>query len=143
MTYQHLEIRHEAGVDWVTMNRPEQLNSLNPALIADLNDYFGGLGARSPARVVVLRGAGRAFCAGLDLKAARERRARGAPSITDSLESQKSIRDIVLKMRRCPQPIIAIVQGSAAGGGFALARFDERPEAGLDAGPLAGDFESL
>jgi len=45
MAYQHLEVRHEAGVDWVTMNRPEQLNSLNPALIADLNDYFGGLGA--------------------------------------------------------------------------------------------------
>jgi len=137
VAYEHLEVQHEAGVDWVTMNRPRELNSLNPALVADLNAYFGGLTARSPARVVVLRGAGRVFCAGLDLKAARARRAHGAPSITDSLESQRSIRDIVIRMRRCPQPIIAIVQGSAAGGGFALALASDirlaTPEARMNA----------
>ena len=121
MTYEHLEVRHEGGVDWVTMNRPEQLNSLNVALVRDLNDYFGGLTSRSPARVVVLRGAGRVFCAGLDLKQAQARRANGVPSISDNLESQRALRDIVIKMRRCPQPIIGIVQGSAAGGGFAIA----------------------
>ena len=121
MGYEHLEVKHEGGVDWVTLNRPEQLNALNRALVADLNEYFGGLNARSPARVVVLRGAGRAFCAGLDLKEAMERRAKGAPSVSDNLQSQHAIRDIALKMRRCPQPIIAMVQGSAAGGGMALA----------------------
>ena len=121
MAYEHLEVRHEGGVDWVTMNRPDQLNAMNPAMVRDLNDYFGALTTRSPARIVVLRGAGRAFCAGLDLKAAAARRARGAPSVSDNLDTQHSVRDIMLKMRRCPQPIISIVQGSAAGGGFALA----------------------
>ena len=121
MGYEHLEVRHEAGVDWVTMNRPEQLNALNRTLVRELNDYFGGLNARSPARVVVLRGAGRAFCAGLDLKEAMARRAQGTPTVSDNLDSQHAIRDIALKMRRCPQPIIAMVQGSAAGGGMALA----------------------
>lgn len=121
MAYEHLEVRHEGGVDWVTMNRPERLNALNPALVRDLNVYFGGLNVRSPARVVVLQGAGRAFCAGLDLKEAQARRAAGEPTVTDNLETQHAIRDIMLKMRRCPQPIISIVQGSAAGGGFALA----------------------
>jgi enoyl-CoA hydratase/carnithine racemase len=121
MAYQHLDVRHENGVDWVTMNRPEQLNALNKALVQDLNDYFGALNTRSPARVVVLRGAGRAFSAGLDLKEAMQRRAQGNPTVSDNLDSQHAIRDIALKMRRCPQPIISIVQGSAAGGGFALA----------------------
>lgn len=121
MAYEHLEVRHDNGVDWVTMNRPESLNALNPGLVRDLNDYFGGLHARSPARVVVLRGAGRVFCAGLDLKAARERRAAGAPSVSDNLESQRELRNIMVNMRRCPQPIIAIVQGSAAGAGFGIA----------------------
>ena len=121
MAYQHLDVRHENGVDWVTMNRPEQLNALNKALVQDLNDYFGGLNTRSPARVVVLRGAGRAFSAGLDLKEAMQRRAQGNPTVSDNLDSQHAIRNIALTMRRCPQPIISIVQGSAAGGGFALA----------------------
>jgi len=119
MAYQHLDVRNENGVDWVTMNRPEQLNALNKALVQDLNDYFGGLTTRSPARVVVLRGAGRAFSAGLDLKEAMARRAQGNPTVSDNLDSQHAIRNIALKMRRCPQPIISIVQGSAAGGGFA------------------------
>lgn len=121
MTYAHLDVRHDGGVDWVTMNRPEQLNALDPALTRDLNAYFGGLTARSPARVVVLRGAGRVFCAGLDLKAAQARRARGAPGVGDNLETQRELRDIMMKMHRCPQPIISIVQGAAAGGGFGIA----------------------
>ena len=86
MAYQHLDVRHDNGVDWVTMNRPEQLNALNKALVQDLNDYFGALNTRSPARVVVLRGAGRAFSAGLDLKEAMQRRAQGNPTVSDNLD---------------------------------------------------------
>lgn len=135
MAYEHLEVRHEDGVDWVTMNRPERLNALNPALVRDLNNYFGALDTRSPARVVVLQGAGRAYCAGLDLK---ERQTGGTRrTVSEMLDSQKSIRDIMLKMRRCPQPIISVVQGSAAGGGFALALASDirlaTPEARMNA----------
>ncbi|MCA1375068.1 MULTISPECIES: enoyl-CoA hydratase-related protein [unclassified Bradyrhizobium] len=120
---QPLLIEHDDGVDRVTLNRPEHLNALDPALIDALNDYFQGLQRNRDTRVVVLKGAGRNFCAGLDLKAAMARRAgqQEPPGITESLDSQRRIADIVMLMRRCPQPILALVQGAAAGGGFALA----------------------
>ncbi len=119
MGYEHLEVAIEESVAWVTLNRPERLNALNPLLVQELHAFFGGLTARSTVRVVILRGAGRAFCAGLDLKAMQPAGAR--KGVSEMLEQQKSIRDIMLAMRRCPQPIISIVQGAASGGGFALA----------------------
>lgn len=119
---QPLLIEHNDGVDRVTLNRPESLNALDPALIDALNAYFHGLQRNRDTRVVVLRGAGKNFCAGLDLKAAMARRAgQEPPGVTESLDSQRRIADIVMLMRRCPQPILALVQGAAAGGGFALA----------------------
>ncbi|MFK4502697.1 enoyl-CoA hydratase/carnithine racemase [Bradyrhizobium japonicum] len=120
---QPLLIEHNDGVDTVTLNRPENLNALDPALIDALNVYFQGLQRNRDTRVVVLRGAGKNFCAGLDLKAAMARRAgqQEPPGVTESLDSQRRIADIVMLMRRCPQPIISLVQGAAAGGGFALA----------------------
>ncbi len=113
-----LEVEERAGIAWLTMNRPERLNALDPALTTALRDYFEGLNARSRARVVVLQGAGRAFCAGLDIK---DTVVGGERGVEEMLEKQKSIRDIMLAMRRCPQPIISVVQGAASGGGFALA----------------------
>ncbi|WP_431015845.1 enoyl-CoA hydratase/isomerase family protein [Bradyrhizobium pachyrhizi] len=120
---QPLLIEHHEGVDWVTLNRPESLNALDPSLIDALNLYFQGLQRNRDARVVVLKGAGANFCAGLDLKQAMARRGGQAepPGVTESLDSQRRIADIVMLMRRAPQPIIALVQGAAAGGGFALA----------------------
>jgi enoyl-CoA hydratase/carnithine racemase len=118
-----LLIKYEDGVDWVTLNRPDSLNALDPSLIDALNAYFDGLQRNRATRVVVLKGAGKNFCAGLDLKHAMSRRAgqQEPPGVTESLDSQRRIADIVMLMRRCPQPIIALVQGAAAGGGFALA----------------------
>ena len=120
---QPLLIEHEDGFDRVTLNRPESLNALDPTLIDALNDYFGGLQRNRDTRVVLLKGAGKAFCAGLDLKEAMARRAgqQEPPGVTESLDSQRRIADIVMLMRRCPQPIISLIHGSAAGGGFALA----------------------
>jgi enoyl-CoA hydratase/carnithine racemase len=120
---QSLLIEHNDGVDTVTLNRPESLNALDPTLIEALNVYFQGLQRNRDTRVVVLKGAGKNFCAGLDLKAAMQRRAgqQEPPDVTESLDSQRRIADIVMLMRRCPQPILALVQGAAAGGGFALA----------------------
>src|SRR3979490_3176623 len=93
-------------------------------MIDALNVYFESLQRNRATRVVVLKGAGKAFCAGLDLKHAMARRAgqQEPPGVTESLDSQRRIADIVMLMRRCPQPIIALVQGAAGGGGFALAR---------------------
>ncbi|MDB5573156.1 MAG: putative enoyl-CoA hydratase [Tardiphaga sp.] len=120
---QPLLIDHNDGVDTVTLNRPDALNALDPALIDALNVYFSGLYRNRDTRVVVLKGAGKNFCAGLDLKNAMARRAgqQEPPGVTESLDSQRRIADIVMAMRKCPQPIVALVQGAAAGGGFALA----------------------
>jgi enoyl-CoA hydratase/carnithine racemase len=120
---QPLLIEHSDGLDRVTLNRPESLNALDPSLIDALNVYFQGLQRNRDTRVVVLKGAGKNFCAGLDLKHAMKRRAgqQEPPEVTESLDSQRRIADIVMLMRRCPQPIISLVAGAAAGGGFALA----------------------
>lgn len=119
MTYEHLDVVVENEVAWATMNRPERLNALNPKLVDELRDFFVGLYWRRDVRVVVLRGAGRAFCAGLDLK---DRSGSNAErTVGESLTGQRKISEIVLAMRRCPQPIIACVDGAASGGGFALA----------------------
>jgi enoyl-CoA hydratase/carnithine racemase len=119
MGYKHLDVAIKESVAWVTLNRPERLNALNPLLVEELHAFFVGLTARSIVRVVILSGAGRAFCAGLDLKDMQPTGARRG--VSEMLEQQKSIRDIMIAMRRCPQPIISIVQGAASGGGFALA----------------------
>jgi enoyl-CoA hydratase/carnithine racemase len=116
--YQHLLIRKEAGALWVTLNRPEALNALNPQLLQELRTLFIDLSRRRDVRVVVLTGAGRAFCAGLDLKA---RKTASYNNVAEHLDGQRSISDIVIAMRRCPQPVIALVNGAASGGGFALA----------------------
>ncbi|MGH6632775.1 MAG: enoyl-CoA hydratase/isomerase family protein, partial [Sphingopyxis sp.] len=63
-----LLIEARGGVEIATLNRPERLNALNEALVDELNAYFGGLAERPEVRVVILRGAGRGFCAGLDIR---------------------------------------------------------------------------
>lgn len=130
-----LLVDHRDGVDWVTLNRPDSLNALDPSLIDALNDYFGRLQRDRKTRVVVLKGAGANFCAGLDLKHAMARRAgeNATPGVTESLDSQRRIADIVMLMRRCPQPIIALIRGAAAGGGFALALASDVRVAGRSA----------
>lgn len=115
--YETLELKLDGPVAWLTLNRPDSLNALNPQIVTELRDFFGGLPQRSDIRVVVLRGAGRAFCAGLDLKDS----GGGDGSVESGLEGQHRISELAILMRRCPQPIIACVQGAAAGGGFALA----------------------
>lgn len=114
-----LELRQDGEVVWATLNRPERLNALSRNLVDELRDFFTGLYWRRDVRVVVLQGAGDAFCAGLDLKERAE--PQGSRSIGAGLTAQRKISEIVIAMRRCPQPIVACVNGAAAGGGFALA----------------------
>jgi len=119
MDYEHLIVSREGAAVWVTMNRPERLNALNPRLIEELRHFFTDLYWKHDIRVVVLKGAGRGFCAGLDLKDRSGENTRR--SVSESLKGQRTISEIVVAMRRCPQPIIALVNGAASGGGFAFA----------------------
>ncbi|MFQ3596276.1 MAG: enoyl-CoA hydratase-related protein [Sphingomonadaceae bacterium] len=113
-----LLVEEDGPVLRAVMNRPDRLNALSPELVEALRSLFVELAWRTDVRVVVLEGAGRAFCAGLDLKSGT-----GMPesSPTEALVAQRRISEIVIAMRRCPQPIVALVDGPAAGGGFALA----------------------
>jgi enoyl-CoA hydratase/carnithine racemase len=103
-------------VERVTLNRPERLNALNQPLAEALLAYFEGLRRKREPRVVILRGAGRAFSAGADLKAF------GTPeALQDGPNGDWTLRDMQKAMRACPQPIIALVRGAAAGGGLTIA----------------------
>ena len=117
MSYETIDVRREGQIAWVTLDRPDSLNAMNPALVDELRDFYGALPGDRGVRVVVLRGAGRAFCAGLDLKET----GGGEGGVPETLRRQRHISELVLLMRRAPQPIIACVHGAACGGGFALA----------------------
>jgi enoyl-CoA hydratase/carnithine racemase len=115
-----LRVERRGAVDWVTLDRPDRLNALDAALIDALLRYFERLYDDDACRVVVLRGAGRAFCAGADLGGELTRHVTD-DGIAASMRVQRKIRSIMLAMRRCPQPIVALLHGAAVGGGFALA----------------------
>lgn len=115
--YQTIRIDKEGPVDWLTLNRPESLNAINVAMVTELRDYFGGLAEDDSVRIVVLRGAGRAFCAGLDIK---ESQSGEASPWGGGMGFQGYLAEVYIRMRRCPQPIVALVQGPACGGGFSF-----------------------
>ena len=122
MSYEALEIKKEGAVAWLTLNRPQALNALNSTIVDELHDYLQHLAADKKTRVVVMRGAGRAFCAGLDLKEHTNVSANSFGGSTAGMyELQQRLSNLVIAMRRLPQPFIAAVRGAAAGGGFSLA----------------------
>ncbi|HSV35012.1 MAG TPA: enoyl-CoA hydratase-related protein [Ramlibacter sp.] len=118
-----LSERTEGGVVTLTLNRPDALNAFSYAMYEELIGILEGLRHDAGARVVILTGAGRAFCAGHDL------RAGGAagwidPALGKPYASKHAITRIAqvpLLMRSLPQPVIAAVNGAAAGLGFAFA----------------------
>jgi enoyl-CoA hydratase/carnithine racemase len=118
--FETLILQREEAVAWLTLNRPERLNAMSRQLVAELREFFSSLPDDRQTRVVVLRGAGRAFCAGLDLKE-RGNGEEAESGVPAGLRAQRRISELVLMMRRAPQPIIACVHGAASGGGFALA----------------------
>lgn len=113
-----LEARHE-GIATLVMNRPEKLNALSGALSTALNEALTCIAEDTSVRVVVLTGAGRAFCSGGDLGAIGKGRERN-----ETAELEPILRagmQAVLKMRLMPQPVIAAVHGPAAGAGMNIA----------------------
>lgn len=118
--FKTLIVEKRGEVDWVTLNRPQAMNAITLDMVTELNDYFAGLYNDGSVRIVVLRGAGRAFSAGLDIKEAAGRNQADVP-FGGGFGFQGYLADVYVKMRRCPQPIIALIHGAACGGGFAFA----------------------
>ena len=115
-------VEKRGQVDWVTLNRPERLNAITETMTRELGGYFDGLFSDPSVRIVVLRGAGRAFCAGNDMNhSAARREGRETAPFGGGFGYQGFLADVYIKMRRCPQPIISLVHGPACGGGFSFA----------------------
>ena len=120
-TYSCIEVTTpKEGVKCITLNRPESLNSISFAEMEDLETIFQELQFDDQTRVVILTGAGKGFCAGLDLKEVAEFNAEEDHK-RRGWHLQKHMAHIIELMRSCPQPIIAAVNGAAAGGGASLA----------------------
>ena len=109
----------EAGVQTITLNRPEKLNALNAEMHGLLRAAFERASNETSIRAVVLTGAGRGFCTGQDL-AERDVRA-GAPPIDLAVSLGSHYNPLVRRMRALPKPIVCAVNGVAAGAGANLA----------------------
>lgn len=113
-----LEARH-GGVVTLVMNRPDRMNALNNELGVAMEEALNRIAADTDVRVVVITGAGRAFCAGGDLALLGKGRETGATKELEPL--LRAGMQMVLKMRTMPQPVIAAVNGAAAGAGMNVA----------------------
>ncbi len=117
----HFQQHGPIGV--LTLNRPERLNAIDHDMLRALRNFFDGRQRDFETRVIVITGAGRGFCAGLDLKASGQQAAwqPGVGPVQDLMTFQEDIADLMVRMRNCPQPLIAAVNGAATGGGLSIA----------------------
>jgi enoyl-CoA hydratase/carnithine racemase len=117
--WEHFEFGVEDGVATVTLSRPDKLNALTFDSYADLRDLLAELPHRGDARVLVLAGRGRGFCSGGDVEEIIGELQRMAPA--ELLEFTRMTGAVVKALRECPLPVIAAVNGVAAGAGSVIA----------------------
>jgi enoyl-CoA hydratase len=118
------------GVARVTLNRPERLNALSFQMFEELGRLAGRAAAAPGLRAIVLTGAGRGFCAGLDLDDAKDLKGMSA---AEMLAGQERWVGALADFRRLPVPVIAAINGPAAGAGLALALMADIRLAAADA----------
>ncbi len=118
MSYETILFTVDRGVARLTLNRPEKLNSFNTQMHEEVRHALENLN-RSDARVLVLTGAGRGFCAGQDL--ADRLVAPGAQGLDLGESIEKYYKPLILCLHRLPMPVIAAVNGVAAGAGANIA----------------------
>ncbi len=123
-SFTSLTVEQDGHIAWLTLNRPAKLNALSDELLSELGDALDALAASTHTRVVVLRGAGRAFCAGYDLSPDATE-IGNADSRSTIQERDRLVSNIELFTRiwRHPVPVIAAVHGYCVGGGAQLASF--------------------
>jgi len=133
--YETIKVQErEDGISIITFNRPQRLNAINFQFVEDLQDCLNKLENNLSIRVVILTGEGRSFCSGLDLKDGQIIFKKRVPEELQKFEYlqnkdkvkraiivQKLISQLMLTLRRIPQPVIAAIKGSAYGGGLSFA----------------------
>jgi enoyl-CoA hydratase len=110
----------EPGIVVVRLNRPGRLNALSHELVDAITATVAELGADPANRALILTGAGRGFCAGLDLVGQQQAHENGTSSVADKLRGQERFTAMVKAIRASRAPVIAAVNGPAAGAGMAL-----------------------
>lgn len=115
--YEFLEITRAGSVVTLWMNRPQQHNAFNAAMIAELTDAFTCLGADDSARIVILAGRGKSFSAGADLDWMK---AAGEAGFDDNLADAHKLAQMFRILAEMPKPTVARVHGAAFGGGMGL-----------------------
>ncbi len=113
----HLDLRYDAGVATVTLNRPDVRNAFNDEVIAELTAVFLELGRRSEVRCIVLAASGTAFCAGADLNWMKR---MAGYSRDENLADATALARMLEVIYECPKPTIAKVQGDVYAGGLGL-----------------------
>jgi enoyl-CoA hydratase len=112
------------GIGLITLNRPDRLNAINLDMLEELHVLFERLSVDENVRIIIINGAGRGFCSGADLldeHIASEAATLFSSAAAHLVNIQRVYSRLIIEMRRLPQPIIAAVNGPAAGGGMCIA----------------------
>ncbi|MBV9512022.1 MAG: enoyl-CoA hydratase/isomerase family protein [Caulobacteraceae bacterium] len=119
--FKTLLVERAGEVERLTLNRPARMNSVTMTMVTELNAYFSSLVSRPDVRVVTMTGAGRGFCAGMDIFETLEPDGLLRNAFED--RGEPGLDGVIKAIRRAPQPVIALVNGPAVGAGliFALA----------------------
>jgi methylglutaconyl-CoA hydratase len=117
MSHETLQLDHEGEVATITLNRPEKRNALSSLMIAEMMAAFDAIES-SHARVAIVTGAGKAFCAGMDLDALRT---LAGQSLEQNVDDSRSFANLLYRIYSFPKPIIAAVNGAAIAGGCGIA----------------------
>jgi 2-(1,2-epoxy-1,2-dihydrophenyl)acetyl-CoA isomerase len=117
--HSHVLIERDGAAATLTLNRPEARNAFDKALVADLNAALAEVAEDAEVRAVVLTGAGRSFSAGADLKAGFDPTPEGHPDVQTALRT--GYHPIIEAIRTMPKPVVAAVNGAAAGIGCSMA----------------------
>ncbi|MCP3937859.1 MAG: enoyl-CoA hydratase/isomerase family protein, partial [Actinomycetia bacterium] len=116
--YETIEHETRGPVGLITLNRPDRLNAINEQMLADLGDVLDAIEVDAAVRVVVLQGAGRAFCSGFDLKDEAEATDEGLVKLMPSMQHDLAT---IMRLWHFPKPTIAAAHGYAIAGGCELA----------------------
>src|SRR5271169_1210123 len=112
--------RPHTGVAELQLNRPERLNAINDVMVGELADTLAALGSDSSVNAVILTGAGRGFCSGIDMRDFGPRLPEATDPAIDRLRFQETMAALPQAIRDIPQPVIAAVNGPCVGAGLAL-----------------------